>query len=107
MIDEHGTLDHRLSRPHRLEEPPQVRLQLIVRNTAIGRSSLERLLARCRIMFRVPLLQVLLPHCSLKRLRRVVAGRSFDAWLSNMRDGAFTHLDLPLRPLEAHDLRTL
>src|SRR5438309_7426668 len=107
MIAEHRILDHRLSRPHRLEEPPQVRLQLIVRNTAIGRSSVQQLLAWWRIMFRVPLLQVLLPHCSRKRLSRVVAGRSVDAWLRNMRDGAFAHLDVPLRPLEAHDLRTL
>src|SRR5688572_15435581 len=74
VMPEHGVLDDRLPRAHRIEEIPQVRPDVVVARSAERDRLPHRRLTRLGVVLLAPLLEVRVAQCPRKAVG-VVAGR--------------------------------
>src|SRR5664280_686603 len=95
--------DDRFTRSHRLEEVPQMRLNVVVVGHFEGDGFGRWLLAEPRLVLRFPLLFVGVAH-SVWEAAVVIAGAGVDAGLRGETQAELGHLENALRTLEAIDL---
>src|SRR5260221_13883497 len=106
MVTERRILHHGTPSAHRIEEVPEMWLDVVEIRTGEGERFPHRALGKPGIILSVPLLEVLIAQRARKTVR-VIARRFIQAALRREGDGAAADLENALRALESVRLRRL